>query len=101
MYGILLHQKEYLKCVACKGEGAVTINGSLKTCRVCGGTGNIRVIDEIRKVLRRFQLPNEFTVSHSHSVLLAFRTYDVESVIRTAQALAVSGIKGRIVFPIA
>jgi RecJ-like exonuclease len=99
LYAIQVHGDERRKCGDCDGEGSLIIHGSLKTCRICGGIGTVPTIDEIRRVMRRFQLPSEFTVCHSR-VLLMFRVYDVDIVIHTAQALAVSGIKTRIVFPV-
>jgi len=101
MYAILLsHGDEQIKCRDCGGEGTLNIRGSLKTCRVCGGMGTVQTIDEIHRVVRRFQLPEEFKVSHSQSALLMFRVYDVDIVIHTAQALNVSGIRCRIIFPV-
>jgi len=101
MYAILLsHGNERRKCYDCDGEGTLNIRGSLKTCRACGGMGAVQIIDEIHRIMRRFQLPEEFKVSHSQSTLLMFRVYDVDIVIHTAQALSVSGIRCRIIFPV-
>jgi len=99
MYAILLsHGDERRKCGDCDGEGTLNIHGSLKTCRVCGGLGTVETVDLVDRVMRRFQLPSEFTLYHSQSVLLMFRVYDVDIVIHTAQALRVSGIRCRIIF---
>jgi len=101
MYALLVnHGAEQRKCGDCDGEGTLNIHGSLKTCRICGGIGTVPTIDEIRRVMRRFQLPSEFTVYHSQSLLLMFRVYDVDIVVHTAQALSVSGIRCRIIFPV-
>jgi len=101
MYAILVnHGDERRKCGDCDGEGTLNFHGSLKTCRVCGGMGTVHTVDEVHRVMRRFQLPEEFKVSHSQSVLLMFRVYDVDIIIHTAQALNVSGIRCRIIFPV-
>jgi len=100
MYAILLsHGDERRKCCDCDGEGTLNIRGSLKTCRVCGGMGAVQIIDEIHRIMRRFQLPEEFKI-HSQSALLMFRVCDVDTVVHTAQALSVSGIRCRIIFPV-
>jgi len=100
LFAILVHGNERKKCGDCDGEGSLNIHGSLKTCKICDGTGTVPIIAEIYRIMRKFQLSEEFIVSQSQSLLLMFRVYDVDIVIHTAQALTVSGIKARIVYPV-
>ena len=110
MYAILLsHGEEQIKCKDCDGEGTLNIHGSLKTCRSCGGLGRVLAFEEAHRVLRAFRLPEDYTVSHGHSVQLRFSGFDiadvvsgfdVDEVIHSLFALSVSGIKARIVYPV-
>jgi hypothetical protein len=98
VYGILLKNSDKkIKCKPCKGEGSLPINGSLKVCKVCDGTGLVPLFSEIQRVLHRFRLvPNGF--SKTYSVMLRFS--DVEDCIRSLEALDLSGIRASIVYPI-
>ena len=101
MYAILLsHGEERVKCKDCDGEGSLDIRGSLKTCRFCGGLGRVMAFDEAHRVLRGFRLPEDYTVSHGHSVQLMFSGFDVDEVIHSLFAFSVSGIKARIIYPV-
>lgn len=101
MYAILLsHGEEHVKCKDCGGEGTLNIHGSLKTCRTCNGLGRVLAFDQAHRALRWFRLPEDYTVTHEQSVRLTFSGYDVDVVIKSLFAFAVSGIKARIVFPV-
>jgi len=110
IYAILLtHGDEQMKCRDCGGEGTLPIHGSVKTCRSCGGLGRVPTLKEAQRVLRGFRLPEHYTVTRGQSVFLkfsgyyaheVFSGYDVDEVIRSLFAFAVSGIKARIVFPV-
>jgi len=110
IYAILLtHGEEYITCRDCGGEGTLPIHGSVKTCRSCGGLGRVPTLKEAQRVLRGFRLPEHYTVTRGQSVFLKFSGYyahevgsgyDVDEVIRSLFAFAVSGIKARIVFPV-
>ena len=65
--------------------------------------------EEARRALRGFRLPEDYTISHGHSVQFMFSGFDiadvvsgfdVDEVIHSLFALSVSGIKARIVFPV-
>jgi len=105
VYAILVtHGDEQMNCRDCGGEGTLDIHGSLKTCRDCGGLGKVLVSDEAQRVLREFRIVGDFTVSHEHSALLRLRGYDTQDIedrlLQMLDALAVSRIKARIVFPV-
>jgi len=105
MFAILLtHGNEQMKCRDCGGEGTLQIHGSVKTCRDCGGLGMVLISDEVHRVLREFRVVDDFAVSLEHSTLLRLRGYDVQDVedriLQTLNALAVSRIKARIIFPV-
>jgi len=108
-YAILLSHGKSVKCKDCGGEGTLPIHGSIKTCRSCGGLGRVPLLSEAYRVLRGFRLPEHYTVTYSESVLIKFSRYhvsevymgyDIDEVIHSLFALAVSGIKARIVFPV-
>jgi len=108
-YAILLSHGGEGKCKDCGGEGTLPIHGSIKTCRSCGGLGRVPTLNEAQRILRGFRLPEHYTVTHGQSVLLKFSRYrvsevasgyDTDEVIHSLFALAVSGIKARIVFPV-
>ena len=99
MFGILIKNGEdQVKCKNCGGEGSFQIRGSLKVCKTCNGLGTVLVIEEAQRVLRQFQQPTNYTVSRSHSVVLRY-SYAFD-IIHALQALSVSGIKAKIIFPI-
>jgi RecJ-like exonuclease len=99
MYAILLKNGEdRVKCKDCGGEGSLPIRGSLKVCKVCNGLGIVPVIEKAQRALRQFQQPTNYTIHHGHSVVLRYCGYD--DVIHALQALWLSGIKARVVFPI-
>jgi hypothetical protein len=55
--------------------------------------------------MREFRLPDSrFVVSHERSVLLRFYGYDIldieNRILQTLAALAVKGIKTRVIFPV-
>jgi len=104
MYAILLsHGQEQIKCKSCGGEGTLNINGSLKTCRLCSGTGTRVVLDEALRVLRNFYFEGHFTISHEHGVHFEFRgarLHIEDMVLKVMAALSVSGIKTRLVWPV-
>jgi RecJ-like exonuclease len=101
MYAILLsHGEEQIKCKDCGGEGTLILHGSVKTCRSCSGLGRVLAFDQAHRLLRRFRLPEDYTVTHGQSVRLMFSGYDVDVIIKSLFAFAVSGIKARIVFPV-
>jgi len=101
LYAILLsHGEERVKCQDCGGEGTLIIHGSVKTCRSCSGLGRVLASDQARQILRVFRLPEDYTITHRQSVLLTFSGYDVDVIIKSLFAFAVSGIKARIVFPV-
>jgi len=105
IYAILLtHGDEQMNCRDCGGEGTLNIHGSLKTCRDCGGLGKVLISDEAYRVMREFRIAGDFTVSHEHSTLLRLGGYDTQDIedrlLQMLDALAVSRIKARIVFPV-
>jgi len=106
LYALLVnHGSESVKCKSCGGEGTISIHGSLKTCRRCDGIGATSVEQEIQRVMREFRLPNnQFVVSHEHSIMLRFFGIDIldveNRILQTLAALAVKGIKTRIIFPV-
>jgi len=105
VYAILVtHGDEQMNCRDCGGEGTLDIHGSLKTCRDCGGLGKVLISDDAHRVLREFRIVENFTVSHEHSTLLRLNGYDTQDIedriLQVLNALTVSGIKARIVFPV-
>jgi len=70
-------------------------------CKACNGLGTVLLIEEVQRVLRQFQLPANYTVSHGHSVTLRYRGYAYDDIIHALQALSINGTKGaRIIFPL-
>jgi len=101
LYGILLKNGcDRVECKDCGGEGSLQIRGSLKVCKACGGLGAVPLIEEVQRVLRQFQLPANYTVSHGHSIVLKYYGYAYDDIIHALQALHINGTKARIIFPV-
>lgn len=81
VYGLLLMKVRDVVCVYTE-------------CNTCE---NVKCLKKAEFVLRRFRLRHR-GVSRQHSVL--FRFTDVEDCLRSAQALQISNIKAKIVFPV-
>jgi DnaJ-class molecular chaperone len=99
LFGILVENGEdQVKCKDCGGEGSLPIHGSLKVCRACNGLGTVSAFSIVQRALRQFQQPANYTVSRGNSIVLKYSGRD--DVVHALQALWLSGIKARIVFPI-